>query len=82
LIVGTPNGKRIAVYPALGVPTSYTLHDATRDKHQPPVAVVYDDAGIDEREWKAHMDWISEYVKGDVRLVSSYKAGWDFSDWN
>jgi hypothetical protein len=81
LIVATPNGKRIAVYPALGVPTSYTLYDATRDNHPPPVAVVYDDAGVDEREWRAHMDWISQYVKGAVRLVSSYKAGWDFSDW-
>lgn len=82
LIVATPNGKRVAVYPALGVPTSYTLYDATRDNHPAPVAVVYDDAGVDEREWKEHMTWITEYVKGAVRLVSSYKAGWDFSDWN
>lgn len=82
LIVATPNGKRVAVYPALGVPTSYTLYDATRDNHPAPVAVVYDDAGVDEREWKEHMNWITEYVKGAVRLVSSYKAGWDFSDWN
>jgi hypothetical protein len=82
LIVATPNGKRIAVYPSLGVPTAYTLYDATRDDHPPPVAVLYDDTGIDEREWKAHMSWIAEYVKGAVRLVSSYRAGWDFSDWN
>lgn len=82
LIVATPNGKRIAVYPALGVPTSYTLYDATRDNHPPPVAVVYDDGGVDERDWQAHMDWISQYVRDAVRLVSSYKAGWDFSDWN
>lgn len=82
LVVATPNGKRIAVYPALGVPTSYTLHDATRDNHPPPVAVVYDDGGVDEQEWHAHMDWISQYVRNAVRLVSSYKAGWDFSDWN
>lgn len=82
LIVATPKGKRIAVYPALGVPTSYTLFDATRDNHPPPVAVVYDDGGVEEQEWKAHMDWLSQYVNGAVRLVSSYKAGWDFSDWN
>lgn len=82
LIVTTPAGKRIAVYPALGVPTSYTLYDATRDDHPPPVAVVFDDGGIDERNWKAHMDWISTHVKGVVRLVSSYRAGWDFNDWN
>jgi hypothetical protein len=82
LIVKTPAGTRIAVYPALGVPTSYTLYDATRDGHPPPVAVVYDDGGIDERDWTAHMDWISTHVKGVVRLVSSYRAGWDFNDWN
>jgi hypothetical protein len=81
LIVKTPNGRSIAVYPSLGVPTSYTLFDATRDEHTPPVAVVYDDGGIDERDWKAHMEWISEHVKGSVRLVSSYRAGWDFNDW-
>lgn len=81
LIVKTPAGKPVAVYPALGVPTSYTLFDATRDDHPPPVAVVYDDGGIDERDWKAHMEWIAEHVKGSVRLVSSYRAGWDFNDW-
>lgn len=82
LVVTTPDGKRIAVYPSLGVPTSYTLFDATRGDHKPPAAVVYDDTGVDEREWKEHMDWISTHVKGAVRLVSSYKAGWDFRDWN
>ena len=82
VIVKTPAGKNIAVYPSLGVPTSYTLHNATRDNHPPPVAVVYDDAGIEEREWQSHMDWISEHVRKSVRLVRGYRAGWDFADWN
>lgn len=82
LTVTTPIGKRIAVYPSLGVPTSYTLFDATRGDHTPPSAVVYDDTGVEEQEWKDHMEWISSHVKGAVRLVSSYKAGWHFSDWN
>lgn len=81
-IVKTPKGKAIAIYPSLGVPTSYTLHDATRDNHPPPVAVVYDDVGIEEREWQAHMDWISEHLRSVVRLVKGYRAGWDFADWN
>lgn len=81
LIAVTPAGKRIAVYPSLGVPTSHTLHNATLDQHPSPVAVVYDEAGIDEKGWREHMDWISEYVQNDVRLVSSHKAGWDFADW-
>lgn len=82
LIVSTWNGKRIAVYPALGVPTTYTLHDATQDNHNPPVAVVYDDIGIQEKKWQSHMEWIADYVKSDVRLVSMYGAGWNFEDWN
>jgi len=82
LIVATPNGTRIAVYPALGVPTSHTLHNATLDNHPSPVAVVYEEAGIDEQEWKAHMDWITHYVRGAVRLVSSHRCGWDFADWS
>jgi hypothetical protein len=82
LIVTTSTGKRIAVYPSLGVPSSYTLFDATRGDHTPPSAVVFDDTGVEEQDWKEHMDWISSHVKGAVRLVSSYKAGWHFSDWN
>lgn len=82
LLVRMPNNKTIAIYPSLGVPTSFTLHDATRDQHPPPVAVVYDDAGIDEREWHAHMDWISSHLRGVVRLIKGYRAGYDFADWN
>jgi hypothetical protein len=70
------------MYPALGVPTSFTLHDATRDNHAPPVAVVYDEVGIEEREWHDHMEWISGHLRDVVRLVKGYRAGWDFSDWN
>ncbi|MDN7631633.1 toll/interleukin-1 receptor domain-containing protein [Burkholderia cenocepacia] len=81
-IVKTPKGKSIAIYPSLGVPTSYTLHAATRDNHPPPVAVVYDDVGIEERDWQTHMDWISEHLRNVVRLVKGYRAGWDFADWN
>jgi hypothetical protein len=81
-IVKAPNGRSIAMYPALGVPTSFTLHDATRDNHAPPVAVVYDEVGIEEREWHDHMEWISGHLRDVVRLVKGYRAGWDFSDWN
>lgn len=82
LIATTWNDKKIAIYPALGVPTTYTLHAATEDNHPPPVAVVYDDIGIQERKWQNHMEWIADYVKGDVRLISMYGAGWNFEDWN
>jgi len=82
LIVSTPAGKKIAVYPTLGVPTTYTLHDATRDGHPPPVAVLYEEAGVEDREWHAHMAWISQYLNQAVRLVDSYRSGLVFQDWN
>lgn len=81
ILVKTATGKRIAVYPSLGVPTAYTLHDATKDKHPPPVAVVYDDAGVDEKDWNEHMQWITEHVNKSVRLVRGHRAGFDFIDW-
>lgn len=74
-------GDPIYVYPALGVPTTYTLHDATLDNHPAPVAVVYDDAGIEERRWISHMAWISDYLEKDVRLIKPYDSGLKFTDW-
>ena len=81
LIVSTAAGQRVAVYPALGVPTTYTLHDATRDGHAPPVAVLYEESEVEEREWHAHMKWISQYLNQAVRLVDSYRSGAIFQDW-
>jgi hypothetical protein len=81
LTVTNKKGEKIYVYPALGVPTTYTLHDATLERHDPPVAVVYDDAGIEEKRWVAHMEWIGKRVLDEVRLISSHKPGWDFGDW-
>lgn len=74
-------GDPIYVYPALGVPTTFTLHDATLDNHPAPVAVVYDNAGIEEKRWLTHMDWISTYLDNDVRLIDPYNCGWKFQDW-
>lgn len=80
--VKTARGQRISVYPALGVPTTHTLHDATLDQHVRPIAVVYDNEGIEERGWSSHMDWIGQYLKDDVRLIGPYGSGWKFEDWH
>jgi len=82
LIVSTPMRQKIAVYPTLGVPTTYTLHEATLDGHPSPVAVLYEEAEVEEREWHAHMKWIAQYLKQAVRLVDSYRSGSAFQDWN
>lgn len=81
ITVETSQGNIISVYPALGVPTTYTLHDATLDNRPLPVAVVYDGVGIEEKRWVTHMNWISEYLKNDVRLIEPHAAGWKFEDW-
>lgn len=81
IIITLPDGKTVAAYPALGVPTTHNLQDATIDNRRPPAAVVYDDAGLDEQTWRAHMDWIGPHLAHVVRLVPSYRAGWDFAGW-
>ncbi|MGF6222007.1 TIR domain-containing protein [Pseudomonas sp. YL-218 TE3947] len=75
-------GKTIAVYPELGVPTSHGLYEATLDLHEPPVAVVYNQVGIKERKWRAHMEWIGKYVENHVRLVTTDEAAWELSVWH
>lgn len=75
-------GKKIAVYPELGVPTSHALYEATLDLHQPPVAVVYNQVGIKERKWRAHMEWFGKYVENHVRLVTTDEAAWELSVWH
>ncbi len=82
IMVSLPKKKPIAVYPALGVPTTYMLQDATLDAHTPPAAVVYDEVGLDKRAWREHMDWIGKHLHHVVRLVPSYSAGWDFIGWH
>ena len=80
-LIVSVGGKRIVVYPEMGVPTSYALHEATLDLHHPPVAVVYNQVGIKERKWRAHMDWLQACVTQQVRLISTDDAGWEFTDW-
>ncbi|OCW20438.1 toll/interleukin-1 receptor domain-containing protein [Pseudomonas sp. S3E12] len=81
ITVKTRLNEYISVYPTLGVPTTYTLHEATLDNHTPPVAVVYDDVGIDEKRWVTHMEWIGGFLNDKVRLIKPYSSGWHFEDW-
>ena len=81
IVVTLPDGKIVAAYPTLGVPTTQTLHDAAIDNRWPPAAVVYDEIGLHEQTWRAHMEWIGPHLQHVVRLVPSYRAGWEFADW-
>jgi TIR domain len=50
-----PDGAGVIVYPAVGVPTSTTMHDAATNTGDHSAAVVYDPVGLDPR-WLDHMD--------------------------
>jgi TIR domain len=74
------NGRDVVVYPTLGVPTSTTLHDATKNVPGRPVAVVYDHVGL-HPGWLEHLDWLGRHVT-TARWVKINEAAWDFADWN
>lgn len=80
-VILTINGKKIVAYPEMGVPTSYALHEATLDLNPLPVAVVYNQVGIKERKWVAHMKWLGDSITDQVRLISTDDAGWEFIAW-
>ena len=76
-----PAGAKVTVYPAIGVPTSSTLHDAaTNGLNGRPVAVVYDPVGLD-RQWIEHLDWLGSHVRG-VSWVKINEAAWRFAAWD
>ena len=73
------DGRDVVAYPAIGVPTSVTLHDAATHAGSNPPAVVYDHVGL-LPSWVKHIDWLGEHVK-TARWVKACEAGWQFADW-
>ncbi|MGE8327921.1 toll/interleukin-1 receptor domain-containing protein [Pseudomonas urmiensis] len=80
LVVSVKN-EEIVVYPELRVPTSESFYEASLEEHSPPVAVIYNEEGIEERTWKAHMKWLGDRLDGHARLVKANTAGHRFQDW-
>lgn len=72
-------GKKVIVYPTVGVPTSKTLHDATVSSPDQSVAVVYDHVGLHPR-WLEHLDWLGAHIH-TARWVKASEASWQFADW-
>jgi len=72
-------GKKVVVYPTVGVPTSKTLHDATIGSPDHSVAVVYDHVGLHPR-WLEHLDWLGEHIRA-AKWVKASEASWQFADW-
>lgn len=73
------DGTGVVVYPAVGVPTSSTLHDASLNSPNQSVAVIYDHIGLHPR-WLAHLDWLGSHVDS-AHWVKSSEAAWEFADW-
>ena len=74
------DGANVVVYPAIGVPTSMTLHDAATNGADCSVAVVYDPVGLDPK-WLEHLDWLGNQVRA-VRWVKINEAAWRFAAWD
>jgi hypothetical protein len=78
--VRLPDGKDIAVYPTVGVPTSLTLNYAIDQAHGRSVAVMYDHVGIHGR-WLEHLAWLGENIQA-ARWVRASEAAWTFAGWS
>ena len=74
-----PDGRTLVMYPTIGVPSSTTLHDATKNSPDQSVAVVYDHVGLHPR-WLSHLDWLGQHINS-ARWVKASEASWQFADW-
>ncbi len=73
------DGKRLVAFPAVGVPTAETLHEARLATTVDDVAVIYDPIGI-STEWAEHLTWLGSHI-AVPRWVKVTDAAWDFADW-
>lgn len=79
IYVKLPDGNDIVVYPAVGVPTSLTLHDAIEHAPGRAVAVVYDHVGLNEN-WLKHLAWLGDQIQV-ARWVKASEAAWSLAGW-
>ncbi|MDH1692362.1 MULTISPECIES: toll/interleukin-1 receptor domain-containing protein [unclassified Pseudomonas] len=77
--VRLPDGVLIVVYPAVGVPTSMTMHEASMNSPDETVAILYDHIGL-HQQWLSHLDWLGQSIQ-KTRWVKACEAGWELSDW-
>jgi hypothetical protein len=74
-----PSGKSVVAYPAVGVPTSQTLHEASLVASSSDVVVIYDHVGINPH-WLNHLDWLGSHITAP-RWIRVTEAAWDLPDW-
>lgn len=77
--VTLPDGKKIVLYPTVGVPTSLTLNDAVDRAPGQSVGVVFDHIGLNEK-WLQHLTWLGKNIPAG-RWVRASEAAWAFAGW-
>jgi len=78
IIVELHSGKKVLVYPSIGVPTAEHLHEVSMIEPADIRAVVFDDAGISPH-WQRHLKWLSGQISS-ARLLRKGQAAWDLAD--
>ncbi|EPO2451367.1 toll/interleukin-1 receptor domain-containing protein [Providencia rettgeri] len=77
------DGRKLWVYPIVGVPTAETLNDiatkAQSNASKEAPVLVYDDIGI-RKAWSEHLQWLDENIKS-VRGLKITQAGWALAGW-
>lgn len=67
-----PNGRKLIVYPIVGVPTSEHVNRIVSDAAPEESALLYDNLGILE-SWQTHLDWLGVRVE-DFHWIKSGDA--------
>lgn len=79
IYVTLPDGKKIVLYPTVGVPTSLTLNDAVDRASGQSAGVVFDHIGLNEK-WLQHLTWLGKNIPA-ARWVRASEAAWAFAGW-
>lgn len=75
-----PDGRPLKAFPTLGVPTSQSMHSASRGVHSAAVAVVYEPIGL-LPDWIDHLQWLGQHIRS-ARWVDVARVAWDLADWS
>lgn len=74
-----PRGEDVAAYPALGVPSAATLHEAATCAQPGHAVVVYDSIGM-HSEWLDHLRWLGKQVQ-NPKWIQLTEAAWQLAAW-
>lgn len=79
IYVQLPNHQKLVAFPAVGVPTSTHLRNATPEVILGDAAVVYDAVGSDPA-WQSHLDWLGAQFR-TAKLVKAHEVARTLAAW-